>query len=154
MTHPLIGIFKTIAMFIFNKFEFDKSLINRTIRMDDGSVFTIFRRVHVRTKSHNQPETYFLVRFRPTQMSIEENIDFSKKTMMVFMGFSGFRSKYWSVDHNTGICQGLYEWQTVEDAVNYSKSVAMKFMAERSDPESFMFRIIDKSKESLQYEII
>lgn len=153
MTNPLFGIIKTITMYIFNRFEFDTSLINKKIQMPDGSVFTIFRRVQVRTKVHSEPEAYFLVRFRPTRMSIEENIEFSKKTMMVFMGFSGFRSKYWSVDHNTGICQGLYEWQTVEDATNYSKSVAMKFMAERSDPETLMFRIIDKSNETLHYEI-
>jgi hypothetical protein len=46
--------------------------------------------------------------------------------MTIFMGFTGFRSKYWAVDYETGLCQGIYEWQTVADAKAYSESVAMR----------------------------
>lgn len=84
-------------------------------------------------------------------MTPEQNIKFSFKPMMIFMGFTGFRSKYWSVNYDTGLCQGLYEWQTALDAEKYSKSVAMKFMISRSVPNSVMHKVIDKEKEDLQY---
>jgi hypothetical protein len=74
--------------------------------------------------------------------------------MMMFMGFTGFRSKYWAVNHQTGLCQGLYEWQTVRDAENYSKSLAIRLIAEKSYPESVWFRIIDKRKEKLEFRIV
>jgi hypothetical protein len=152
MTNPFLGIINTIAMFAIRKFEFDKNVVNKSIQMEDGEVFTIFRRVKVKTKA--TPGAYFLVRFQPMDMSPVENIKFSKKPMMVFMGFRGFRSKYWAVNYETGLCQGLYEWQTVKDAEQYSKSIAMKFMARRSRPESVSYRIIDKSKDSINFKII
>lgn len=154
MTNPIIGILNTLIMFLTGRFEFDTTVVNKKIKMEDGLVFTIFRRVRIKSKNENEPKAYFLVRFKPNNMLPEENISFSKKPMMVFMGFKGFRSKYWAVDYETGMCQGLYEWETVEDAIKYSKSIAMKFMAERSDPETVMYRIIDKSKELLKYDII
>jgi len=66
--------------------------------------------------------------------------------MMVFMGFKGFSSKFWCVNKDTGLCQGLYKWQTVKDAENYSKSIAMKFMTRRSYPDSVEYEIIDLRK--------
>lgn len=154
MTNPIVGMIKTIVMFMFKKFKFDNSIINKKIKTEDGLIFTIFRRVVVQTKNHQKPGAYFLVRFMPLSMSPEKNIEFSKKPMMIFMGFKGFRTKYWAVNYDTGLCQGLYEWQTVEDAINYSKSIAMKFMTNRSVPDSIMYRIIDKSKEDIKFEII
>jgi len=70
-------------------------------------------------------------------MSVEKNI----------MGFRGFREKYWAVGRETGLCQGLYQWQTVEDAEHYATSIAMRFMTRRSVPARVHFKVIDQSKE-------
>ncbi|TFH40535.1 MAG: hypothetical protein E4G96_07320 [Chrysiogenales bacterium] len=86
-------------------------------------------------------------------MGTDENIRFSRLPMMVFMGFRGFRSKYWAVNHETGVCQGLYEWQTLTDAENYSKSMEMRYMTKRSFPESIEYGIVDKKKEKLEYTV-
>lgn len=153
MTNPFLGLIKTIGMFLMNKIHFNSNEIGRKIIMNDGAVFTIFRRVEISADEKKSPEAYFLVRFKPVDMTPEQNIRFSKKPMMVFMGFTGFRSKYWAVDFQTGLCQGLYEWEKIEDAEKYSKSIAMKFMAKRSDPKTVMFRIIDKRKEKFEYRI-
>ncbi|OHD57124.1 MAG: hypothetical protein A2Y33_09370 [Spirochaetes bacterium GWF1_51_8] len=116
--------------------------------MDDGKKFTVFRHVVIRPgKNAPEPQAVFVVRFRPKKMSVRANIRFSLLPMMIFMGFSGFRSKYWAVDYETGLCQGLYEWQTAADAENYSRSVAMRFMAKRSDPVSVEWRIVEKGKD-------
>lgn len=58
-----------------------------------------------------------------------------------------------AVNYKTELCRGLYEWQTFEDAENYSKSIAIKFMIKRSYPASIEYRIIDKEKELLEYKI-
>ena len=138
-------------MIISRSFIFDTMVINKSIEMDDGETFTIFR--HVIVKGRSEPEAYFLVRFKPKSMSIKANIKFSLLPMMIFMGFKGFRSKYWTVDYKSGLCQGLYEWQTVKDAENYSKSIAMKFMIRRSELDSIMFKVIDKANGKLEYWI-
>ena len=154
MNHPITGLIKTLYLFISNRIKFDSSAINRVILMPDGKSFTIFRRVRILASSGTpDPSAYFLVRFKPQNMGIQENIKFSYIPMMIFMGFKGFRSKYWGVNYDTGLCQGLYEWQTLKDAENYSKSIAMKFMIKRSFHESIEYEIIDKEKASFRFTI-
>ncbi len=154
MDHPITGLIKTLYLFISNRIKFDSSVINREILMPDGKSFTIFRRVSILSSSGTpDPASYFLVRFKPQNIGIKGNIKFSFIPMMIFMGFKGFRSKYWAVNYETGLCQGLYEWQTLEDAENYSKSIAMKFMIKRSFPESIEYKIIDKENASFRFTI-
>jgi len=81
-------------------------------------------------------------------MTVEENKRFSRIPMLVFMGFRGFRSKCWMVDEATGLCQGVYEWDTLQDAENYSKSVAVSFITKRSVLGSVSSEIIE-SKNSI-----
>jgi hypothetical protein len=115
--------------------------------MEDGNKFRVFRHVKIRDWHLTEPEAVFVVRFRPQNMTVMENIRFSVLPMMILLGFRGFREKYWCVNDETGLCQGIYAWQTMKDAENYSKSIAMRFMANRSDPESVNFRIINQKQE-------
>jgi hypothetical protein len=115
--------------------------------MEDGTRFRVFRHVKIRAQQLERPNAVFIVRFRPRNMTVRQNIRFSLLPMMIFMGFRGFREKYWCVNDETGLCQGIYAWQSMEDAENYSKSIAMRFMANRSDPNSVNFKIISQEQE-------
>lgn len=150
MTNPFMGFIRTILLLLFRKIVFDKTVVGKTIIIDNH-LFNIFRRVVVRGTA--KPKAYFIVRFRPLKMTPEQNIRFSIIPMMIFMGFKGFCSKYWAVDYKTGLCQGLYEWETVEDATRYSKSIAMRFMNNRSDPKSVGYNIIDKDITTIEIQI-
>ena len=110
--------------------------------------FTVFRHVVIRQtiKKHAKPQAVFIVRFQPKNMTVEENKRFSRIPMLVFMGFHGFRSKHWMVDTATGLCQGVYEWDTLRDAENYSKSMALRFITKRSVSGSVSFEIIENQK--------
>lgn len=153
MNNPFFGFIKTIVLLLSQRVRFDKTVVSHKIEMPDGEVFTIFRRVEIVSKKAPEPCAYFIVRFKVRNMSIKQNIIFSLVPMMIFMGFKGFRRKYWAVNYETGLNQGLYEWQTLKDAENYSKSIAMKFMSKRSIPESVEYKIIDKSIETLKYTV-
>lgn len=107
----------------------------------------IFRHVRIRTLNSERPEGVFFVRFIPSHLTINQNIRFSLLPMVIFMGFHGFREKYWCVNDETGLCQGVYAWQTVKDAEAYSKSIAMRFMTRRSDPQSVSARVFDQKDE-------
>lgn len=151
MTNPIMGFWGTLGLFLSRNIFFDKEFIGKHIRID-GKDFEIFRKVQIKNRSN--AKAYFIVRFKPIHMTVEENIIFSKLPMMIFMGFSGFVSKYWAVNRSTGICQGFYEWETEKDAIEYSKSIAMKFMIKRSDPKRIEYRIINKEKEKIEYSIL
>lgn len=109
------GKINTLLLFLTGRVTFDRRLKGKTLSMPDGAQFTIFRRVEIRS-DQPEPQAYFWIRFQPANMGVKANILFSLLPMMVFMGFPGFRTKYWGVQNETGLCQGLYEWQTVADA--------------------------------------
>lgn len=146
-TNPILGFLRTLLLFGSLRVRFVQEDRNKQIVMEDGMKFRVFRHVKIRAQQSAEPEAVFVVRFRPQHMTVNENIRFSLIPMMIFMGFHGFCEKYWCVNDETGLCQGVYAWQTLADAENYSRSIAMKFMANRSDLESVNFRIMDQRQE-------
>jgi hypothetical protein len=74
-------------------------------------------------------------------MTTAQNKRFSLLPIPFFIGLPGFRSKLWMADVATGDCQGLYEWDTVQDAETYAHSFAMKFMMMRSVPGSVSWTV-------------
>ena len=142
-TNPLVGFLRTVLLYLTGRVKYIKSSIGKEFIMDDGKKFAVFRHIIISQtgKKHTKPQAVFIIRFQPKNITAEENKKFSRIPMMVFMGFHGFRSKYWMVDETTGVCRGVYEWDTLQDAENYSKSVAVRFITKRSVPGSVSFDI-------------
>lgn len=144
-TNPFMGLMRTLALMAARRIRYYPEDRGRLFVMDDGRRFTVFRRVVIKTPAGAPgPGAVFIVRFTPASMSVKQNISFSRIPMLKFMGFTGFRSKYWCVDTATGMCQGIYEWQTRGDAERYAKSIAMRFMTRRSIPGSVTAVIMDQ----------
>lgn len=154
-TNPLFGFLRTLILFLTGRVYFDKENIGATIVMTDGKEFKIFRRVIIKKFIINgkQPKCLFIVRFTPT-MDIKKNIKLSKILMLIFMGFKGFRSKYWCVNEDTGMCQGIYEWDKPEDAEHYSKSIAVRNMTKRSKPGTVTYEVLDNTESNRSWRII
>jgi hypothetical protein len=112
--------------------------------MKDGAEFEIFRHVIVGNKALPKSEkgAIFIVRFKLSRMSVIKNINFSLLSIPFFIGLPGFRAKFWFLDRKTGWNQGIYQWKTEQDALNYSKSFAVDFMTKRSEPNSISYEII------------
>ena len=145
-TNPFVGFFRTIMLFLAGRVIFCKASVGEVFTMEDGLEFKVFRHVIIRSKNMNttNPQAEFRVRFLLKNMTFEQNEKFSRIPMMIFMGFHGFRSKYWMVHEETGLCQGIYEWDTIQDAENYSKSIALRFITNRSVQGSVSYEIIEK----------
>ena len=145
-TNPLIGFFRTIMLLLTGRVIFDKASVGKVFTMEDGREFKVFRHVVIRSKSNaGDPQAVFRIRFLLKNMTVEQNERFSKIPMLVFMGFHGFRSKYWMVHEETGLCQGVYEWDTVQDAEKYSRSIALRFITSRSVQGSVSYEIVEKT---------
>jgi hypothetical protein len=153
-TNPLYGVIRTLLLLATGRVRFSKPDVGREIEMADGARFTIFRRVRIRNLggAPPSPKGLFIVRFTPT-MPVAKNIQLSRIMLLVFMGFKGFRSKYWCVNETTGECQGIYEWDTVADATRYSKSIAVRNMTRRSRPGSISFEVLDNTAENRRWRI-
>ena len=153
-TNPLFGVIRTLWLFITGRVRFNNSPVGKIITMKDGKTFTIFRRVKIRKYfgRNADPQGLFIVQFTPT-MDIKKNIRLSKIMLLIFMGFKGFRSKYWCVNEESGECQGVYEWEKLEDAERYSKSIAVRNMTKRSVPGSVSFKVMDNSASNRNWRI-
>jgi len=145
-SNPFIGFFRTIMLYLTGRVIFCKASVGEVFTMEDGLEFKVFRHVVIRSKNMNtsSPQAEFRIRFLLKNMTVEQNEKFSRIPMMIFMGFHGFRSKYWMVHEETGLCQGIYEWDTLQDAKRYSESIALRFITNRSVPGSVSYIIIEK----------
>ncbi len=148
MSQPRTGvtvaaaIARSLALLLTGHVRFVRGDIGRTLTMEDGKQFSVFR--HARLQAPGQPTTVFIVRFTPAHMSVRQNIRFSLLPMVPLLGMRGFREKYWCVNRQTGECQGIYAWQTAADARAYAGSVALRFMTSRSLSGSVSYQVLDQ----------
>lgn len=144
--NPFLSFLNTLVYALRGRLHFPKGRIGEVLTMEDGQEFTIFREVIV-DPSQTQPNELgatFRVRFHVAHMSPMLNKLFSLLPIPFFVGLPGFRSKIWTLNEATGDFQGIYEWDTLQDAENYAKSFAMKFMTLRSVRGSISHEIIPK----------
>lgn len=129
------------------KLKMDKSVIGDSLTKEYGipENYRIFRHIFYH-KGKEIPEALFMIKFQLKRMNPKLNVLFSYIPMMVLIHMKGFREKYYLTDYQTGCCRGVYKWQTVADAENYSQSVAVKFMKKRSVAGSVHFKIIKENQ--------
>ena len=153
--NPLRGVLRSLYLKTAGRVVFDDAAVGCRLETEDGDVYTIFRRVtiHPPGGAEAAPFGLFDVRFTPTA-DIAANLRLSKVLMWVFMGFEGFRSKYWGVNETTGECRGIYEWDTLQDVERYSKSIAVRNMTRRSKPGSVSFRVLENTAENRRFRIL
>ena len=144
--HPLKSLFISTFNWITFKIHFPKIFNGKKLRMKDGAEFEIFRHIIVgdKTSLKNEKGAIFIVRFKLSEMSVEKNIKFSRFPIPMFIGLPVFRAKFWLLNRQTGYNQGIYQWKTEQDAINYSKSFAVNFMTKRSEPNSISYEIFPK----------
>jgi len=107
--------------------------------------FIIFRQV-VLDPGANKIErsgARLAVRFQFRRFSLRTNRILSLIPIPFIIAQPGFRSKIWMSEKRTGEFQGLYEWDTVDDAEKYRFSFPMKLMNKRAVPESLTYEIME-----------
>ena len=144
--NPFLSFVKTLGYALRGRLHFPKDRVGEVLKMGDKQEFVIFRQAIVDPSQHQpeKPGASFRVRFHVAHMSPKQNRLFSLLPIPFFVGLPGFRSKLWMLNEASGDCQGIYEWDTVQDAENYASSFAMKFMTMRSVPGSVSYQIIPK----------
>ena len=137
---PILGV-RAAYLWWCGRIHFLKRRSRDVIREKEDLI--IFRRV-VLDANPTQPErsgAILTVRFRFKRFSLKTNRILSIIPIPFILAQPGFRSKIWMFGKETGKFQGLYEWDTVDDAKNYLLSFPMKLMEKRAIPESLTYEI-------------
>jgi len=139
----ILSLFNTIGNTCTGRLHFPRNRVGKEFIIDEEK-WIIFREAVV-DPHKGQPEkpgAIFIPRFHVANMSVRQNMIFSLLPMCLILGLPGFRSKLWMYNPINGDSAGYYEWDTIEDAQNYSQSQAMRFMSNRSVPGSVSFKVI------------
>ncbi len=144
---PLASVIKTLRYVFMGRIRFPRERLGYVFIDEQGQSFRVFREVVIRASSGQPalPGAVFIPHFHVAGMSVRQNIVFSLLPIPFIIGLPGFRSKRWMVDDATGDFSGYYEWDTVDDAQNYANSFAMRFMTNRSIPESVWCHVYSAS---------
>lgn len=82
----------------------------------------------------DQPAAQFTVRFQFAGLSAQANKRLSLVPAPFIAAQPGFRSKTWMLGRDTGLLQGVYEWDSVADAEAYWTSFPLRLMKRRAVP--------------------
>jgi hypothetical protein len=88
---------------------------------------------------HGEDEDFEV--FRKARFAAKTNRFLSLIPIPFIVAQQGFRSKTWMMGQKTGAYQGLYEWDSIEDAEKYWTSFPMKLMKRRAVPETLIHEI-------------
>jgi hypothetical protein len=135
---------KTMGYQFSGRLHGPKDQIGKTFINPDGEKFEIFKQTILDPLPGEveKPEAMFRVRFQvPKITPFRDRLIISLKSP-VFVALPGFRSKLWMVDEKNNTYQGVYEWSTLKDAMDYVNSYSMEFMAQVAIPGKISYEII------------
>jgi len=138
---PPFLLARASGLLLSGRIHFPKNRLGETIQ--DEEEFKIFRQV-ILDPTRDQPErlgAIFKVCFHFARFSTNTNKILSLMPIPFIVAQPGFRSKTWLIGQETGLFQGLYEWDTVKDAENYWTSFPMNLMKKRAVPSSLTYSI-------------
>jgi hypothetical protein len=144
----LASFFKANYLIATGRLRFPRKWIGQHLVLPDGRDYVVFRHVVLTpgTQPPLTPGAIFIPTFHVAGMSPGVNKRFSLLPIPFIVGLPGFRTKLWLLQEQSGDFAGLYEWDTVQDAENYNQSFAMRFMANRSLPESVSSRVFHRAE--------
>ena len=139
---PLLLLAHAVSLWYSGRIHFPKDRIGEIVQEDEP--FKVFRQMIVEPIGDQQqdPGAIFRVCFQYATFSVDMNKILSLPIPLI-AAQPGFRSKTWLLGQETGIAQGVYEWDTVEHAENYWMSFPMQLLKKRSVPESLLYTIYE-----------
>jgi hypothetical protein len=135
MQNPVVLLFKALLLFARGRVHVDGSLKGVALE-DRGERFRAFRRVVLDAPERPPPRATFRVRFAFRNLSPAANRRLSLIPIPFIVAQPGFRSKTWFLGEATGDFMGWYEFETVEAAEAYWRSLPLGMMRRRAAPGS------------------
>ena len=129
------------------RIHFPEENVGASLKMEDGKLFTVLRRLRVEGKHDNIKDyAVFKVRFKFKSLELDTNKSLSMIPAPFLMGMKGFREKYWTLNEETDYFQGIYQWESKEIAEKYPESFINKLMTKRSAPGTLSYEILPNTE--------
>ena len=133
---PPVCLGTSLMRLILGRLRYSKQHLGDTIRMEDGQEFTIFRHITAYPLEESNTAITFIIRFKFAKLSHKANKIASIIPMLLITGCSGFMTKIYAVNNETGYWQGMYQWKSIQALEEYKKSFVLKMMNKRAIKDS------------------
>lgn len=141
-------IFKTIGYKLSGRMHAPTDKIGKNFINSNGQKFVIFKQTVLDPLlvENKEPQAMFRVQFKVAKLvPWRDRLIISLKSP-IFVALPGFRSKIWMVDKKNSTYQGVYEWDSLENAKDYVHSASMDFMKEIAVSGGLSYEIIPNGK--------
>jgi hypothetical protein len=141
-------IFRNMKYQTAGRLHTPKDQIGNIFTNPDGEEFVVFKQTVLEPAGggSTRPEAMFRVQFRVSKIRAWRDRLIINLKSPIFVALPGFRSKLWMVDEKNNTYQGVYEWDTLQDAEDYVHSASMDFMAEVAVPGGLSYEVIPGGK--------
>jgi hypothetical protein len=100
----------TIGKLLRRYVHFPKEYVGDVLKMEDGQMFKVYRRLKVDVKGDNHDDLAVLkVKFKFKNLSTWANKRLSIIPAPFLMGMKGFCEKNWTINENTNDFQGIFK---------------------------------------------
>ncbi len=124
------------------RLRFPREFQGRSIRMEDGLTFKIFRQMRLKTRNQSAAGSILIVRFQFKRFGHKANMLLSRIPILLIAGFPGFRYKIWMIDWETDYWQGIYEFANTAAIDKYRKSFVLGMMNKRVIPVTISYQTL------------
>ncbi len=136
---------RTVSLLAAGRLKLPTAEVGRVVRFADGSTSTVYRETALVGGSAD-PDTVIAVKFRLRLVGTNRLLHalFRAESILntvLFAGHTGFRTKLWITDLDTGVYRGIYEWSGRDAAVTYAE-VLRVVLAPWAQKGSFDYRVV------------
>ena len=133
---PPVCLGISLIRLLTGKLKCSQQYLGNSVKMKDGSEFTIFRHITTRSLCQDTSAVVFIVSFKFARLSHNANKLASIIPMLLITGFPGFTTKMYAVNLINGYWQGMYQWKSVKHLEEYKNSFVFRIMNKRALSDS------------------
>ena len=144
--NPFYSLSRYLKLRKHKLIQIEKLVKERSIQLPDNKQYKPFLRINVAhdtSKNLLIPGALFVVVFAVDKYSMNKGIKKAHKKIGFFAGLPGFQAKTYFACIDGSRFAGLYSWESVHAAERYSRSYALKNLANRSKNHDVEYKIID-----------
>jgi hypothetical protein len=140
---PPALVIRALILFLKRRVHFSNNI--NTVIVHEKEDFTAFRKVTLDPVENyiDKPKAILKIYFQFAKFSPKTNRILSIIPIPLIIAQQGFRSKTWLLGNDSGIFQGLYEWDSITNAEKYMDSFVVKLMKRRSILSTLKYEITE-----------
>ena len=141
---PPVAVVVTVWRLLTGRVRLSKDRLEQVLTMEDGEAHVVFREVRVASfrPVPTGSMTVLKVRFKFASFSPAVNRRLSLIPIPVITGMPGFRQKTWTFCDKNGYSQGIYQFESIDQAEGYRHSPVMRILEKRSVPGSTSYELL------------